>query len=77
MQHVVDRLGAGGPIASVAIGDSPIDQGMLDRATFPIGIPTPAGLVQVDIPAQNGRIARHPGAAGWAECVNLVLDEWE
>ena len=59
---------------TLAIGDSPIDQSMLDLADFPIGIPSPDGVVHVQANAQNGVIASKPGAAGWAESVSQVLD---
>lgn len=60
---------------TIAIGDSPIDQSMLDIADYPIGIPTPGGLVQVEVNCKNSRIAKHPGAVGWADSVSEVLDE--
>lgn len=60
---------------TLAIGDSPIDQGMLDVADYPIGIPAPDGVVHVTVNAHNGRISSKDGAAGWAESVTQVLDE--
>lgn len=60
---------------SVGIGDSPIDQSMLDVVDHPIAIPTPGGLVQVRVSGQNSRISKKAGAAGWADTVSLLLDE--
>lgn len=59
-----------------AIGDSPIDQSMLDLADVPIGIPTSAGL-GVKIDAQRGIVATQQGAAGWAEAVTNLLSRIE
>lgn len=66
---------ADSPILSIAVGDSPIDQSMLDLADYPIGIPAPDGLVHVTISGDNGRVAEVAGASGWAETVRQVLDE--
>ena len=76
MQHVVDWLKArwDAPVATIAIGDSPIDQSMLDRADYPVGIPAPDGVVQVTVQAQNGLIAQHAGADGWAVSLEQLLD---
>ncbi len=73
MQRVVDFLvTAGSNVVTSAIGDSPIDQSMLDVADIPIGIPTANGLgVQVD--SQRGIVATQLGAAGWAEAVSELL----
>lgn len=57
----------------VAIGDSPIDQSMLDMADVPIGIPTATGL-GVRISPVRGIVPVQPGAAGWAEAVNQLLN---
>ncbi len=64
-----------GPIHSIAIGDSPIDQHMLDVADTPIAIPSPDGLVHVRIEGHNGTVANLAGAAGWADTVSQVLDD--
>ena len=55
-----------------AIGDSPIDQSMLDAADVPIGIPSPTGL-QVTIALPRGIVAVQQGAVGWAEAVTELL----
>jgi mannosyl-3-phosphoglycerate phosphatase len=77
MGVVADRLRATGnqtrkPIILAAIGDSPIDQSMLDRADVPIGIPTSSGL-GVEIDPEHGIVATEHGAAGWAESVSRLL----
>ncbi|GAB5406515.1 MAG: mannosyl-3-phosphoglycerate phosphatase-related protein [Aureliella sp.] len=71
MQAVLDRSYPA--TDSVAIGDSPIDQSLLDIAEHPIGIPQPDGQVLVTVHS-GGRIASQPGPAGWAAEVGAVLD---
>lgn len=59
-------------IIMAAVGDSPIDQSMLDQADVPIGIPAAAGLgVQVD--PVRGIIATQTGSTGWAEAMIQLL----
>ncbi|QEF98497.1 Glucosyl-3-phosphoglycerate/mannosyl-3-phosphoglycerate phosphatase [Stieleria maiorica] len=79
MQVVAERLSlvmagceSGNPPIIAAIGDSPIDQSMLDLADVPIGIPTASGL-GVDVAPDRGIVASAPGAAGWAEAVTELL----
>ena len=77
MQIVARRLSLSDDETIVAaIGDSPIDQSMLDLADVPIGIPTPAGL-GVNIDPQRGIVAAQQGAAGWAEAVTKLLSRIE
>ncbi|MFK7735443.1 MAG: HAD-IIB family hydrolase [Pirellulaceae bacterium] len=64
-----------GEITTLAIGDSPIDQSMLDVADYPIAIPSPDGVVRVESKAHNGSVATQAGATGWAEAVTKVLDK--
>ncbi len=72
MQRVAQRLSHPDTnTLTAAIGDSPIDQSMLDQADVPIGIPTPSGL-GVNI-ASPGIVAKQQGAAGWAEAVTQLL----
>ncbi len=66
---------SGQPILA-AIGDSPIDQSMLDLADVPIGIPTPSGL-GVHVASGRGIVATAQGAAGWAEAVSQLLTRLE
>lgn len=74
MLRIVERFERTlGKCATIAIGDSPIDQSMLDIATYPIGIPQPNGDILVTVNA-NGIIAETPGSAGWAWAVSQVLD---
>jgi mannosyl-3-phosphoglycerate phosphatase len=58
---------------SIAIGDSPIDQSMLDIADYPIAIPQPDGTVLVS-PGENGLTAEQPGSPGWAATVSSLFD---
>lgn len=59
---------------TIAIGDSPIDQSMLDIADYPIGIPAPDGSHNVDVAAPPGVLASNEGAEGWAASVSALLD---
>lgn len=78
MQIVAERLqGSANPAGDkrtllAAIGDSQIDQSMLDVADVPIGIPSPTGL-HVTVATPRGIIAVQQGAAGWAEAVTELL----
>lgn len=60
---------------TIAIGDSPIDQSMLDVADFPIGIPNPSGEMQVNVHS-GGRLANIPGPAGWAAEVGAIINQY-
>ena len=77
MQRVAKQLSNdfAGEISTLAIGDSPIDQSMLDVADYPIAIPSPDGVVRVETKGHNGIVATQAGATGWAEAVTRVLDE--
>lgn len=77
MQFVMENWDAleASSTASLAIGDSPIDQSMLDVASYPVAIPQPDGVVLVHVKGENSRIAKRPGAAGWADSVSEILDE--
>lgn len=78
MQAVLQRwqeVNRATQVITIGIGDSPIDQSLLDAANFPIGIPAPDGELYVKLPAPHGRRASLPGAAGWAESVGQILDE--
>lgn len=77
MQFVMEHWDALQPrsTTSIAIGDSPIDQSMLDIATYPVAIPQPDGVVLAHASGKNSRIAKRPGAAGWADSVSDILDE--
>jgi mannosyl-3-phosphoglycerate phosphatase len=80
MQTVLQRwqeVKGAAPVITIGIGDSPIDQSLLDVANFPVGIPAPDGKLYVEISPPNGRRASLPGAAGWAESVGQILDELE
>ena len=73
MQIVAVRLShADDKTILAAIGDSPIDQSMLDVADVPIGIPTTAGL-GVSVDPQRGIVAAELGAAGWASAITQLL----
>jgi mannosyl-3-phosphoglycerate phosphatase len=57
----------------VAIGDSPIDQSMLDLVDIPVGIRV-AGNLGVSLSTPPGIVPESEGAAGWAEAVTEILD---
>jgi mannosyl-3-phosphoglycerate phosphatase len=77
MQVVVEKLSAAADrqFKTIAIGDSPIDQSMLDIADYPIAIPAPNGTLNVTVNAQTGVCAKHQGSQGWAQSVTLLLDQ--
>lgn len=70
-----DRVAAPDAVRVIAVGDSPIDQSMLDLADYAVCIPAPDGTLNVHAAADRQRIASQPGAAGWAEAIHGVLDE--
>lgn len=77
MRMVADRFaGSVGKTTVAAIGDSPIDQSMLDMADVPIGISTPSGL-GVTVDPARGIVARSQGSAGWAEAVTELLKRFD
>ena len=55
-----------------AIGDSQIDQSMLDNADIPVGIKV-SGVLGVQLACPPGIVPRNEGAAGWAEAVTEIL----
>lgn len=65
------------PVVTVAIGDSPIDQPMLDIADYSIGIPQPDGQLRVAVHSdpKRGFVAGEHGPAGWALSVGMLLDQ--
>ncbi len=73
MRWVLEHWMTDPPRLTIAIGDSPIDQGLLAQADYPIAIPWADGLAHVEINGDNARIAKMPGAAGWADSVGEVL----
>lgn len=74
MSKVIERYQQqAAQVLTAAVGDSPIDQSMLDVADCPIGIPQPDRQLLVKIPASTGIIAGIPGSAGWAEAVKKWL----
>ncbi|MFY9253046.1 MAG: HAD-IIB family hydrolase [Fuerstiella sp.] len=77
MQMVTSRM-APRPASTLvaAIGDSPIDQSMLDIADVPIGIPTATGLA-VTVCSEAGIVPLQQGSAGWAEAVSVLLRRME
>ncbi|TWT92421.1 HAD-IIB family hydrolase [Stieleria varia] len=73
MQRVIAKFSKENErLITAAIGDSPIDQSMLDAADVPIGIPTANGL-GVNIDGQRGIVATEQGAAGWAQAITELL----
>ena len=76
MHQVIESYQAvfGVAAQTIAVGDSPIDQSMLDRADRAVGIPDPDGNRNVSV-GSEGIFASIPGAAGWAESVGRLLDQ--
>lgn len=60
-------------VVTAGIGDSQIDQSMLDAADYPIGIPA-AGCLNVQVDEARGIVAPTEGAAGWAAAVTTLLE---
>lgn len=73
LEQVAARLGNRPQQLIAAIGDSQIDQSMLDVADVPIGIRV-NGRLGVQIDPTTGIIPESEGAAGWAEAVTALLD---
>lgn len=83
MLHVARRLSPGDrDVIKVGVGDSPIDQSMLDMADIPVGIPSANGpsangpranSLGVSIDRNRGIVATVPGAAGWHEAIANIL----
>ena len=77
MRAVVERYVSGDQApTTVAVGDSPIDQSMLDVATIPVGIPQPDGRFKVSVNEETGILAKSPGSAGWAQAMGIVADRF-
>ncbi len=74
LQQVRDRL-KGDNCVSVAIGDSPIDQSMLDVVDIPVGIRV-NGDLNVNVLQPPGIVPQSEGAAGWAESVTAILSQF-
>ncbi len=62
------------PRLTVAIGDAPIDQSMLDLVDIPIAIPDPDGVFHVKISQPPGIRASAPGPVGWAAALQRIMD---
>lgn len=75
LQKVVERYHAPGAVVA-AIGDSQIDQSMLDAANVPIGIRV-NGILSVNVPCPPGIVPQSEGARGWAEAVTELLRNFE
>lgn len=78
MQKVAGRFAKeyGSTLVTAGIGDSPIDQSMLDVADYAIGIPA-TGSLNVQIDETRGIAATQEGSAGWAEAVTILLKRCE
>jgi len=64
-------------LCAAAIGDSGIDQPMLEAADIAIVIPAPDGEVRLQFEHPLKIVANHPGSQGWAQAVSEVLDAAE
>ncbi len=60
----------------VAIGDSQIDQSMLDVADIPVGIRA-GGKLNVNVRCPPGIVPKSEGAQGWSEAVAEILDKFD
>lgn len=74
--HKFKERSVTGEVMCAGIGDSAIDQSMLDVADYPIGIPV-AGTLNVTINPTTGIVATQEGSAGWAEAVSLLLQRFD
>lgn len=77
MAKVAAAMARNSPVQTIAVGDSPIDQSMLDIADFPVGIPAPDGNRNVTVAPDKGRFASIDGALGWAKAIGGLLDQLE
>lgn len=59
-------------VSAVAVGDSPIDLPMLNRADRAIIVPSENGVVRIQTNHPRFRVAPQPGPAGW----NAAILEW-
>lgn len=59
----------------VAIGDSPIDQSMLDVVNIPVGMRV-GGVLNVQLRCPPGIVPNSEGALGWAEAVSEILERF-
>lgn len=76
MQEVAQRFAetySPHSVVTAGIGDSPIDQSMLDVADYPIGIPA-VGSLNVRVNETTGIVAPLEGSAGWAAAVTMLLE---
>ncbi|MCA9229764.1 MAG: HAD-IIB family hydrolase [Planctomycetales bacterium] len=80
MARVVERFSQhakyGNSCLTVAIGDSPIDLPMLKLADIPVIVPQPDGATMISVDDPQCLQADLPGAAGWAQTVNRILDNY-
>ena len=75
LRHVVDHWEAIPKVArTMGIGDSPIDQPLLENADVAVVIPRPSGEILIQIQHSQLVVASVPGARGWAEAIFKVLD---
>lgn len=75
LERVAKKLGATSYTRVIAVGDSPIDQSMLDVSDYAVCIPAPDGSLNVSADSARARVASKAGSEGWAEAVGSVLDE--
>lgn len=74
---VLEAMSAGSPSRrnAIALGDSPIDLPMLERADLAIVIPAPDGTVRIHPNNPRQIIAPCPGSAGWNAAIMQWLDD--
>lgn len=71
LKLVMERYNAHQPIV-VAVGDSQIDQSMLNAADIPVGICVDGNL-SVNVSCPPGIVPKAEGAKGWAEAITEIV----
>lgn len=76
MAAVAARYGDGESVVTVALGDSPNDGDMLEKAGVAVVIPAAAGKRLALKRTERTVYASQPGSAGWNTAVQRILDRY-
>ncbi len=78
LEQYREHYRGGEPLVTIALGDSPNDQRMLEAADIPVVIRGGVNSDQVQLPSQKHPPMRSlkPGPEGWNECVLNLLFEY-